>query len=260
MEISTAGQRIGVAGIRQQTLLAILLLDVGKTIGVARLIDGIWGERAPATAHAQLRICVSRLRRRMNETGLPALISTENQGYRLTVANERIDVYHFARLLEVAHEVETHGKLSESVQLLRVALGLWRGPALEGLSSPLVRTAAARLDEERRGALEHCFSLELRLGQHHRIVPELMANAAEFPFRENLQFQLITALYRSGRQVDALNVYRKLKRRFREELGVDPSHFLRSLERKILAQSPDLNGGTPAQETRVPACSAVSGM
>jgi DNA-binding SARP family transcriptional activator len=240
LEFRTKGQEVPIAGVRQQTLLALLLLDVGKTISGSRLIEGIWGGRAPETAEAQLRICVSRLRRRLADAGLRNLISTESQGYRLNLPESRVDVHRFRGALEHAGRAEADGDAAEAVRLLRAALALWRGPAAEGLTGPLVRAAAARLDEERASALERCFGLELQLGRHHRIVPELTASAAEHPFRERLQSQLITALYHSGRQADALNAYRDMKRRFAEELGIDPSHRLRALEVKILKQNPEL--------------------
>ncbi|MFC9927361.1 BTAD domain-containing putative transcriptional regulator [Streptomyces sp. NPDC127190] len=242
LEIIAAGTEITVAGARQQTLLTLLLLDVGKTITGARLIDGIWGGRAPQTAEVQLRICVSRLRRVLAEGGLPDVISTESQGYRLTVPEDRVDVRRFTARVDRAARAEAAGDDAEAVRLLRSALGLWRGPAAEGLTGPLVRAAAARLDEERMSALERCFGLELRLGRHHRIIPELMASAAEHPFRETLQSQLMRALYHAGRQADALNVYRDVKRRFAEELGIDPSQRLRALEQRILEQHPELGG------------------
>lgn len=253
LELIAAGDELPVAGVRQQTLLTLLLLDVGRTVAAARLIDGIWGGRAPATAEAQLRICVSRLRRRLADGGLRDVIRTETGGYRLTVPEDHVDVRRFTRLLDRAGSAEALRNDAEAVRLLRTALGLWRGPAAEGLSSPLVRAAAARLDEERASAMERCFDLELRLGRHHQVVPELVAKAAEHPFRENLQSQLMTALYRAGRQADALNVYRNVKRRFAEELGLDPSQRLRALESKILEQKVELgdSGTGLPQDARV---------
>ncbi|MER7226162.1 AfsR/SARP family transcriptional regulator [Streptomyces rubradiris] len=243
LEFTSAGEEIPISGARQQTLLTLLLLDVGRTLTGARLIDGIWGGRAPQTADAQLRICVSRLRRRLADGGLPDVISTEAHGYRLNVPEDRVDVHRFRDLLERAGRAEADGDAAHAVRLLRTALSLWRGRAAEGLSSPLVRAVAARLDEERAGALERCFALELQLGRHHRIIPELVASTAEHPFREGLHCQLMTALYHAGRQVDALNVYQEVKRRFSEELGIDPSQRLRALEMKILAQQPELHDG-----------------
>ncbi|MER0240721.1 AfsR/SARP family transcriptional regulator [Streptomyces sp. HSW2009] len=252
-EVLVAGRRISIAGVRQQTLVAMLSLDAGNTVGAGRLIEGIWGAHPPKTADAQLRICVSRLRRRLTEAGTPGLISTESHGYRLAVARDRVDAHRFSDLLDASRKVEAAGDRAEAVRLLRTALDLWRGPAAEGLTSPLLRAAAARLDEKRVGTFEHCFALELRLGRHHHILPELMAHTTAYPFRERLQFQLITALYRSGRQVDALHAYREIRRKFAKELGIEPSQFLRTLERKILVQSPELNNGTYPQETRIPA-------
>ncbi|WP_165484811.1 AfsR/SARP family transcriptional regulator [Streptomyces kasugaensis] len=252
-EILAAGRRINIAGVRQQTLVAMLSLYAGNTVGASWLIEGVWGGRPPATADAQLRICVSRLRRQLAEAGMPGLISTDSRGYRLAVPRDRVDAHRFTDLLATSRKAEAEGDCVEAVRLLRTALGLWRGPAAGGLTSPLVRAAAERLDEERMGTFEHCFGLELRLGRHHQILPELMAHANESPFRERLQFQLITALYRSGRQVDALRAYREIRRKFAEEIGIEPSQFLRTLERKILAQSPELNSRTYVQDTMIPA-------
>ncbi|MVO87807.1 transcriptional regulator [Streptomyces sp. p1417] len=240
-EILAASRRINLKGARQQSLAAMLSLDAGNTVGASRLIEGVWGGRPPATADAQLRICVSRLRRRLAEAGVPGMISTDSHGYRLAVRRDQVDVHRFTDLLAMSREAEAEGDCAEAVRLLRTALGLWRGPAARGLTSPLIRAAAMRLDEERVGTLEHCFGLEIRLGRHHQILPELMAHADEYPFRERIQFQLLTALYRSGRQVDALHTYRKIRKKFTEELGIEPSHLLRILERKILTQSPELS-------------------
>ncbi|MFE5794736.1 BTAD domain-containing putative transcriptional regulator [Streptomyces sp. NPDC056503] len=242
LEITAEGKDVPITGTRQRTLLTLLLLDVGRPVGHARLIDGVWGGRAPRTAEAQLRICVSRLRRRLTEAGLPDAIATESHGYRLTVPEDRVDVPRFRILLDRAGHAEASRDDTEAVRLLCAALALWRGPAAEGLTSPLVRAAAARLDEERASALERRFGMELRLGRHHRVVPELAAGAAEHPFRENLHYQLMTALYHTGRQADALNVYRELRRRLADEMGIDPSQRLRALESKILEQNPELDG------------------
>jgi DNA-binding SARP family transcriptional activator len=240
LEFRAAGAEVGIPGVRQQTLLALLLLEVGRTITRPRLIEGIWGGRPPETAEAQLRICVSRLRRRLADAGLRNAISTESNGYRLNVRPDQVDVHRCADHLERAALAEAAGDIAEAVRRLRSALGLWRGTAADGLPSPVVRTAAARLEEERVSALERCFGMEIQLGRHHRIIPELMAIATEHPYREGLQSHVMTALYRSGRQADALRFYRQLKRRFAEELGIDPSERLRALEARILAQNPEL--------------------
>ncbi|MFC7979802.1 BTAD domain-containing putative transcriptional regulator [Streptomyces cinereoruber] len=241
LEITAAGKDITVTGMRLRTLLTLLLLNVGRPVGNERLIDGIWGGRAPRTAEAQLRICVSRLRCLLAEGGVRDVIATESRSYRLTVPEDRVDVPRFRNLLDRAGHAEASRDDAEAVRLLRAALDLWRGPVAEGLTSPPVRAAAASLDEERASALERRFGIELRLGRHHRIIPELAASAAEYPFRENLQSQLITALYRAGRQADALNIYRELKQRLAEEIGIDPSQRLRTLELKILEQNPGLD-------------------
>ncbi|MEU6460068.1 AfsR/SARP family transcriptional regulator [Streptomyces sp. NPDC047065] len=246
LEFRAAGVEFGIAGVRQQTLLTLLLLEAGRTITSPRLIEGVWGGRPPETAEAQLRICVSRLRRRLADAGLRDVISTESNGYRLNVPEDRIDVHRCAAHLERSAQAETAGDIAEAVRQLRSALALWRGPAAEGLPSPVVRAAAARLDEERASALEHCFGMEIQQGRHHHIVPELMSIATEHPFREGLQSHLMTALYHSGRQADALRVYREVKRRFTEELGIDPSERLRTLEAKILEQNPRLDEDGPA--------------
>ncbi|MEU7486143.1 AfsR/SARP family transcriptional regulator [Streptomyces sp. NPDC042319] len=243
LEFHVSGRPVPVPGARQRALLCLLLLESGRTMTAARLIDGIWGERPPETAAAQLRICVSRLRKLLAESGLPGAISTETGGYRLCLPEGCVDVQRFGGLLREAADAESGGRRTDAAALLREGLALWRGPAADGLESPALRAAAAQLDEERVAALERYFDLEIHLGRHHLVIPELMSCAAAHPFREQLHSHLMLALYRAGRQVEALHAYRELKRRFADELGIEPSLPLRIMETKILGQNPELGGG-----------------
>lgn len=240
MEFSVSGRLVPVPGVRLQTLLLLLLLEPDRTLTATRLIEGIWSDRAPETAAAQLRICVSRLRKLLASTGLGGTIRTETNGYRLQIPKEWVDAHRFEEILRQAVAAEADKRPGEAAALLREGMALWRGPAADGLGSPVVRAAATRLDEERMASLERYFNLEILLGRHHHVIPELLSSAASHPFREQLHYQLMLALYRSNRQVDALSVYRQLKRRFAEELGIEPSPSLRTMESRILGQHPGL--------------------
>jgi DNA-binding SARP family transcriptional activator len=147
-----------------------------------------------------------------------------------------VDFHWFKELTVRGRAAADDGRLDEAVALLRSALDLWTGPIAAGLGSALVRAAAVRLEEDRLSVLEDCFDLELQLGRQGRIIGELTSHVNEHPFREKLCAQLMLALYRSDRQVDALQLFRITRRRFCDELGIEPSENLRALEHRILTR------------------------
>jgi DNA-binding SARP family transcriptional activator/tetratricopeptide (TPR) repeat protein len=224
-------------GRKQQGLLALLLLRANETVSTEALIDGLWGEEPPESAANALQVYVSGLRKLV---GADVLL-TKPPGYVLRVDPEHLDAAHFEREIANGRQLIATGALAGAVETLAGALRLWRGRPLDGLRLGVSAEAeAARLDELRLSAVEDRVDAELRLGRHAHVVAELEALVAEQPHRERLAGLLMLALYRSGRQFEALEVYRATRRNLVEGLGLDPSPALHELERRILAQDPAL--------------------
>ena len=238
-------------GGKQRALLAVLLLNANHTVSRDRLIDDIWGDEVPDSAAKMVQIHVSQLRK-----VLPCdMLRTRPSGYSLELEPDALDVHRFERLAAGGRSALADGDLAEASSRLREALALWRGPALAGLSEPFARAECRRLEELRLAALEDRIEAELALGRHADLVAELEALVAREPLRERLRAHHMLALYRSGRQADALAAYRSAERALREELGIQPSAELRELERRILAQDPELVSGpgpAPPQAPRSP--------
>jgi DNA-binding SARP family transcriptional activator len=223
LEVVDEGAALALGGTKQRALLALLVLHANETLSLSRLIDELWGERPPVTATKALRVHVSRLRKTLGE---PVLV-TRGSGYQLSLDPERIDACRFERL---AREGE-----------LEQALALWRGEPLADIAhEPFVAAHAARLTGLRIAALERLIDAKLALGAHEESVGRLEALIAEHPYRERLRGQLMVALYRSGRQADALQAYRDAREALAGDLGIEPGEHLRELERAILAQDPGL--------------------
>ncbi|MFF5209706.1 BTAD domain-containing putative transcriptional regulator [Streptosporangium sp. NPDC000396] len=245
LEIAVGGQRLDLGGIRQQTVLAVLLLDTNRAVTIGRLMEAIYGDDPPTTSRAQVQICISALRRLFASHGSPDIISTQSQGYAIQVDGDQIDSHRFETLILQARRAREARSLDEAVKRYREALSLWRGPVLDGIESRLVQSAASRLAEHRITANEDCIQLELDLGKHHELVGELTELVEEHPLRERLRGQLMTALYRSGRQAEALQVYRLARQTMVEELGIEPNERLQQLEYAILTSDESLD--LPAQ-------------
>jgi DNA-binding SARP family transcriptional activator/tetratricopeptide (TPR) repeat protein len=220
---------------RQQRVLAVLLLDANQVVGTGQLVDAVWPDQPPSTARSQIQICVSALRHLLDGLGAGDLISTQAPGYVLRLAPGQLDVHQFEKMVAEASTIVEAGRLDAAAICLRSALALWSGPALNSVPSPVVQAKAAGLDERRLGVVEDCLELELQLGKHRELTGELMQLVEENPLRERLRGQLMLALYRSGRQVEALDVYRDARSRLIEQLGIEPGDDLRELESAILA-------------------------
>jgi DNA-binding SARP family transcriptional activator/tetratricopeptide (TPR) repeat protein len=234
---------------RLRVILALLLCREGEPTLADALIDAVWGGRPPPSARKNLQVYVHQLRRAL---GPDVSLPRRDGGYALQVADGEVDARQFEDLAAQGRKALAAGDDDRGRQLLRGALALWRGPAYSGITEvPAVRAAAARLDESRLAALEARVDADLAGGAAASVVPELTALVAEHPWRENLVGQLMRALYRTGRQTDALHVFRTARRTLAEELGVEPGARLRSLERAILANTPDLD--VPAAPEREPA-------
>ncbi|NMO50547.1 AfsR/SARP family transcriptional regulator [Actinoplanes sp. TBRC 11911] len=231
---------IRISGAKQQTVLAMLLLAEDKPVPLSRLIDAVWGDSVPPTAAKQVRNAVSNLRQVLARSGVT--IRPAGDGYRLDRAGSGFDLEDFTRRVELGGAEMDPARTAGS---LRAALSLWRGPALAGLTSPVLRSQVASIEELRLTVLEQCINLELDQGQHASLVGELTAAVAENPFRERFVAQLMIALCRSGARAQALKVFDATRRLLRDELGVDPEPELRELNLRILASELPSAPGLP---------------
>src|SRR5579871_6585019 len=232
LEVEKDGEPVSLAAAKQSALLVLLLLENGRAVSTRRLTDGLWGSAAPATAAKGLQLHVSKLRKALGS----ATIETRPDGYLLRTAGVSVDLARFEELAESGRSQASAGRLAEAARLLGGALALWRGEALEGLDEPGLAPLRARLDELRLAVYEQWIEVLLSSGEHARVLPELAQLAQSHPLRERLQEQLMLALYRDGRQAEALAVYRRLRETLREQLGLEPQPRLRSFEQAILRQ------------------------
>ena len=253
VEAWRAGALVELGGRKQRAVLASLLLRAGRVVSLDQLIDDLWPDRPPARAAATVQVFVSNLRRALEPDrprGAPAsVLVTAAPGYLLAVEPGVVDAHEFARLAEEGRAALEGGDPERAAQLLRCAADLWRGPALGNLpDAPFTRAEVARLDELRLGAAEDRIDAELALGRHTALVAELEQRVRQHPLRERLRAQLMVALYRCGRQADALATYRLGRRVLRDELGLDPGPRLAELERAVLSHDPELEW-TPTTPT-----------
>jgi predicted ATPase/DNA-binding SARP family transcriptional activator len=253
LEVVEAGAPIQLTARRQRALLAALLLRAGEGVSADALIEAVWSGSPPASAASILRLYLSQLRRSLP----PGRLVRRQPGYALVVEPGELDAARFEELLAEARHALAEGNPRLARSLLDRALGLWRGAALADLAEePFVRDEAARLEELRLGCSEDRFDVELALGRHAAVVADLERLVAEHPLRERLRRQLMLALYRAGRQADALACYRAGHSALGEELGLDPGPELRELERLILLQDPSLDlvvaNGRPSEGRPIP--------
>jgi DNA-binding SARP family transcriptional activator len=247
LEVAERGRSLALGGVKQRSLLAILLLHANELVSSDRLIGELWGDTPPATAAKSIQVYVSRLRKELG----PRRVTTRAPGYVLHVDPAELDLAHFERLVSEARRADPRSAADK----LRRALALWRGPPLADLAyESFAQTEIARLEELRLTALEARFDADLAAGDHATLVGELEASVAEHPFRERLRCQLMLALYRSARQADALHAYQAARRELAEELGLEPGDELRRLERAILTHDPelDLHAATPGRPVAPP--------
>ncbi|MFE6038303.1 BTAD domain-containing putative transcriptional regulator [Streptomyces sp. NPDC056452] len=229
--LEVLGGAVTITAQRQRIVLATLLLNANRVVPLERLIRAVWDGNPPTTAHAQVQTAISAIRRSLSSAGLGGSIQTRGRGYVIEVKPGQLDLHVFTELVARGRAATS---LEESRAAFREALSLCYGEPLSGLDSGVVRAVAIRMEEQRIEVLEECIEAELGLGLHHQVVGEIKALAAEHPLRERLAGQLITALYRDGRQAEALAAYRKVHQAFIHELGLEPSASLRQLEHMIL--------------------------
>lgn len=250
IEASVDGRDVPLGGQRPRLLLAALLLNAGRTVGTEELVDAVWDTRPPSSARTQLAIHVSGLRKAFAAAGATArVIETAGHGYRLDTTEVQVDAVTAERLVgEVRDGAAAPAPPAETVERLRSALALWRGKVLGGLRTPALEPAVRRLEELRLYAAEELFDIELAAGRHHELIGELSALLGEAPLRERMRAQLMTALWRAGRQAEALETYREGRRLLVDELGLEPGPDLRRLEEAILADDPpgaETDAGAP---------------
>lgn len=251
---STSGALVHLGGQKPRGLLAMLLVHRGRPVQAERLVHALWGESPSAGAAATLRSHVVRVRRLLDEAGTPARIESRSGAYVLMVDPEDVDADRFERLLAEGRAAAASGQLVDAGDLLDEALGLWRGDVLADLGAPEYAVApAADLAEKRLLAHEARLDVQLALGRHVDAVPVLQTLVEEHPFRERFAAQLMLALYRSGRQADALTVAASTRARLADELGLDPGAELQDLETAVLRQSPALELAEPVPAVAEPA-------
>jgi DNA-binding SARP family transcriptional activator len=253
LEAVEAGRPVPLGGAKQRALLAVLLLEANRPVSSDRLVDALWGESPPGTPHHAVQVYVSQLRKAL---GGEAIV-TRPPGYVVPVEPDALDLHRFERLVERGRGALAGGDADAASRTLREALDLWRGPPLADFAfEAWAQGAIARLEELRLVAVEDRIEADLALGRHAELVGELEAIVRAHPLRERPRGQLMLALYRAGRQAEALAAYQDARRALVEELGIDPGPALQRLERAILTQDESLDVQR-AEAARSPAPAAA---
>ena len=245
LEVGDGSTTIAIAGRKQRALLARLLLDANRTVAADRLVDDLWGESVPDSAQKMVQIYVSQLRK-----VLPGgLLQTRPPGYAVEVEPASIDLVRFEQLRREGEAAHAAGNADLAARRFDEALSLWRGDALAEFQEPFAQAEASRLDELHLACIEARIAADLDRGRHAELVAELEPLLTRHPLREGLRAQQLLALYRSGRQSDALAAYRRFRDLLADELGLEPSPRLKELERRILRHDRTLD----YQPVRAPA-------
>lgn len=242
LEVERDGVALPLGGARQRAVLGVLLLRAGEVVSTDRLIDDLWGDKPPATAAHALQVYVSNLRKVLGGRDADRqYLVTRAPGYVIELEPGELDLDRFERMTAEARAALAGGEVKHAAEVLRDALGLWRGSALADFAfEAFAQNPAGRLEELRLAALEDRLEADLALGRDAELVGELEVFVRDHPLRERPRGQLMLALYRAGRQSEALEVYQDTRRRLVEQLGIDPSPALQQLERAILNHDPDL--------------------
>ena len=248
LDVRCEGRPVHIGGAKERALLAFLLLHAGVPVSVDRLIDELWGDSPPATARKSVQVRVAGLRRALRGD----VLLTRGDAYLVQLGTNQLDLHRFEQLLSDGRDTLAAGDSSAAVATLDEALALWRGPPLADFTyEPFAQPAIARLEELRVHALELRIEAQLDLGLHAGIIGELEDMIAAHPFRERPRAQLMLALYRDGRQAEALDVHRRTRKDFVAELGIEPGPMLQQLQQAILRQDPSLDGPLAALERSI---------
>jgi DNA-binding SARP family transcriptional activator len=238
LEVSHGGRPVRIRGAKERALLAILLMHANEVVSVDRLIDELWNDRPPATARKSVQVRIAGLRRALRD----GILSTRGGGYAISLAGDQLDLHRFERLLSEGRELLAGGDARAAAGALGEAISLWRGPALADFAyESFAQLEVARLEELRLAALELRIDAQLALGLPAPVVAELEDLIVAHPLRERLRGQLMLALYRDGRQAEALDVYERTRDQLVAELGIEPGPALRRLQQSILRQDPSLD-------------------
>src|SRR5262249_40865422 len=248
LEVWSDGRAVRITGAKERALLALLLLHANETVAADRLIDELWSEAPPPTARKSLQVRIAGLRRALGDD----VIATRGDGYGMALGGDQLDLHRFERLVSEGRAALTSSNPTSAVALLRQALGLWRGPPLADFTyESFAQAPIARLEDLRCTAVELRNEAELALGHEAELIGELEALVAANPFRERLNGQLMLALYREGRQVEALHLYQRVRRDLRNELGLEPGPALQQLQRSILRHEPSLGAASVTRERSI---------
>lgn len=235
---------------KQRAVLSVLLLHVGRPVSTARIVDAVWAGDPPANGPNVVQKYIAGLRRILEPDRSPRtpaqVLTLTDAGYLLRVPLDAVDAARFERLIRQAQAARADGRVAEAVELLRTALELWRGEPFPGLDTPFFEAARNRFVELRTSALETWSEWGLELGRHQELVAELTRLVVRFPVRERLRYLQMLALYRDGRQAEALAAFRETRSLLRDEYGVEPGEQLQELHRRILRSDPSLTLPTPA--------------
>jgi DNA-binding SARP family transcriptional activator/streptogramin lyase len=267
LEVCVGGQRVELAGPKQRALLGLLIAHRGEVVPTHHLLAEVWGGQTPGTGQKALQVQVSRLRGALDGV----VLETRPTGYLLRVPPGALDLDTFHTLVTQARDALGRGRPGAAADGLRRALALWRGPAFADADTAELGAVSARLEEERRRALEDRVEADMTAGRYADVVPDLEQLVAADPLRERSQGQLMRALYATGRQADALAVFRTYRQELGRELGLEPGSELRDLEQAILqqdstlptqAQAPTRQGKVPGRVRRLarPAITVVAGL
>src|SRR6185312_12315576 len=242
LEVRADGEPFAIKGVKERRLLGLLLSRANSVVPVDSIFEALWGTEPPPSAAKSVQVYAVRVRKMLEPNGRPtegSLVSRRGAGYMLRAARDQVDALRFADL--VARARAAAGSDDIAAQVLREALGLWRGSAYADFQDTLFGAAeAARLDEMRLAAVEARIDADLALGRHAEVIAELEGLVREHPLQERLWAQLMIAFYRGGRQSDALLAFRRARGGLVEEIGVEPGPELQALETAILAHDPGL--------------------
>ena len=239
LEVRADGRSVPLGGAKPRAALALLALHANQAVSAERVAVALWGEDAPPSAVKTVQVYVSRLRKALGD---PGVLLTTPAGYCLRVRPGELDAERFERQVADGREALAAGGAEHAAAQLREALGLWRGPPLAELAAtPFAPAEIARLEEQHLAALELRVEADLAAGRHAELIGELQQLTSQHPWRERLHAQLMLALYRSGRQADALEAYRHAREVLVEQLGIEPGADLHDLHEAILAHDPAID-------------------
>src|SRR5580693_3712215 len=247
LEVTAGGQSLALAGARTRAVLALLLVHANQVVSSDRLLEELWPGQPADRATDSLQVRLSELRKTLRSAGEADRLATRSPGYVLRVKPGELDALRFGQLAAEGNAALAAGDAATAARRLDQALSLWRGPALAGFDAvPSARAEAGRLEEERLAALESRAEALLACGRHRDLIAELETLTAAHPLQERFWSQRMLALYRAGRQGDALRAYRELRDILVAELAIEPGPELRELHARILRQDPGLQGPAAA--------------